>query len=118
MDVIELRGLRTLCICGALPEEQARAQPLELDLDLELDLGDAAATDDLDRTVDYSMVLERVSHLLAAERFVLLERLAERVAEEVLADLRVQRVHVAVRKLRPPVPQQVATTGVRIVRGR
>ena len=43
--------------------------------------------------------------------------MAERVAEVVLAaDPRVQAVTVAVRKLRPPVPQPLATSGVRITR--
>jgi dihydroneopterin aldolase len=37
-DVIELRGLQVVGICGALPEERERAQPLEIDLDVEADL--------------------------------------------------------------------------------
>ena len=49
----------------------------------------------------------------------LLERLAERIAEVVLAvDPAVDAVTVTVRKLRPPVPQHLATSGVRIARGR
>ena len=34
-DVIQLRGLRALGFCGALPEEQERRQPFEVDLDVE-----------------------------------------------------------------------------------
>ena len=52
------------------------------------------------------------------ERPQLLERLAEKIAEAVLAHDRVQEVTVAVRKLRPPVPQQLATSGVRVTRRR
>ena len=37
-DRIELRGLRALGLCGILPEEGSRAQPLEVDLDIEADL--------------------------------------------------------------------------------
>jgi dihydroneopterin aldolase len=48
-----------------------------------------------------------------------LERLATVVAEAVLAvDARIEVVEVAARKLRPPVPQQLATSGVRILRSR
>ena len=39
VDLIELRGLQVIGICGALPEERDRAQPLEIDLDVEADLG-------------------------------------------------------------------------------
>jgi dihydroneopterin aldolase len=43
--------------------------------------------------------------------------MAERVAAALLgADGRIARVTVAIRKLRPPVPQPLATSGVRITR--
>jgi FolB domain-containing protein len=117
-DRIELRGLRALAICGALPEEQTRAQPVEVDLDIAVDLTAAGQSDDLADTVDYGAVAADVERVLTVERFTLLERLAERVAETVLADERVLEVTVAARKLRPPVPQQLDTTGVRITRAR
>ena len=48
---------------------------------------------------------------------LLLEALAERVAAEVLSlDSRISAVTVAVRKLRPPVPQDLASSGVRVTR--
>ncbi len=117
-DRIELRGLLASAICGALPEEQVRAQPIEVDLDVDVDLVAAGASDDLADTVDYGALCDLVARVLTQERFVLLERLAERIAQEALADVRVHRVEVAVRKLRPPVPQLLATCGVRIVRSR
>jgi len=117
-DLIELRGLTALGVCGALPEEQSRAQPLEVDLDIHADLGPAGESDDLDDTVDYGAVCELVERVVTTERFQLLERLAARIAEVVLSDDRVRGVTVAVRKLRPPVPQIVATSGVRITRTR
>jgi dihydroneopterin aldolase/2-amino-4-hydroxy-6-hydroxymethyldihydropteridine diphosphokinase len=48
----------------------------------------------------------------------LLERLAERVAESVLAMPRVEAVEVTVAKLRPPVPEQLHSTAVHILRHR
>jgi dihydroneopterin aldolase len=117
-DLIELRGLRALGICGALPEEQERVQPLEVDLDVVADLAPAGRSDDLDDTVNYGALAEAVEAVITTERFTLLERLAQRIAEVVLAVAGVQAVTVSVRKLRPPVPQQLATSGVRITRSR
>lgn len=117
-DVIELRGLRVAGICGVLPEEQARAQPLAVDLDVVADLSAAGRSDDLADTLDYGAVTEEVARVVGSERFALLERLAGRIAEVVLADTRVVEVQVAVRKLRPPVPHLLDTAGVRIARGR
>ncbi|MGI9032151.1 MAG: dihydroneopterin aldolase [Acidimicrobiales bacterium] len=115
-DRIELRGLRVLAVCGALPEEQARAQPFEIDLDLEADLGEAASTDRLADTVDYGMVARAVAQVAAEERFTLVERMASRMADVVGNDARVSSVTVCVRKLRPPVALDMASAGVRITR--
>ena len=115
-DRIELRGLTALGVCGVLPEEQERAQPFEVDLDIEADLSTAGTSDDLDDTVDYGAVCELVERVVTTERFRLIERLAARIAEVVLSDDRVLTVTVTVRKLRPPVAQIVATSGVRITR--
>ena len=115
-DRIELRGLRAVGTHGVLSEEQSRAQPFEVDLDLDADLHDAGHSDDLADTVDYGALAERVAAVVTDERHALLERLAERIAETALADARVRSVTVTVRKLRPPVPVDLASAGVRVVR--
>ena len=117
-DRIELRGLRAAGICGALPEEQERAQPFEVDLDVEADLGPAGRSDDLADTLDYGAIAAAVERVITTERFTLLERLAARLAEVVMSDPRATAVTVTVRKLRPPVPQLLDTSGVRIRRTR
>jgi dihydroneopterin aldolase len=115
-DRIELRGLRVLGTHGALPEERERPQPFEIDLDVELDLSRPGETDALDDTVDYGALAELVERVVSGERHVLLERLAVRVAEVVRQDERVTGVTVTIRKLRPPVPVDLATAGVTIHR--
>jgi 7,8-dihydroneopterin aldolase/epimerase/oxygenase len=117
-DRIELRGLVLSAICGALPEERERAQPLEIDLDVVADLSVAGVSDELPDTLDYGAITADVERVVTTLEPVLLERLAQAVAEVVLADQRVVSVTVTVRKLRPPVPQVLATSGVRITRER
>jgi dihydroneopterin aldolase len=118
-DRIELRGLHLVGICGALPEERERPQPLELDLDVEADLAASGASDALGDTIDYGAICDVVASVVAAGSPQLLEHLAQQVADAVLGiDGRAQAVTVAVRKLRPPVPHALATSGVRIRRSR
>ncbi len=118
-DVIELRGLRFAAVVGVLPEERERAQPLEFDLDVVADLAAAGRSDDLSDTIDYGALCELVQRVVEDLQPLLLERLAERVAAAVLAaDERITSVDLVVRKLRPPVPQQLDTSGVRIRRSR
>lgn len=119
MDTIELRGLRVVGRHGVLAEERVRPQPFAVDLDLVVDLARAAASDELADTIDYGAVVAAAAGVVASQHFALLERLAGRIAEEVLAlDHRVASVTVTVTKLRPPVPFDLASAGVRIVRAR
>ena len=116
-DRIELRGLHLSGIVGVLPHEQAQAQPLEIDLDISLDLAPAGRSDHLDDTVDYGALCAVTEEAVTTTRFHLLETLAERIATDLLAvDGRIDAVGVSVRKLRPPVAQQLHTSGVRVTR--
>ena len=117
-DRIELRGLRLAVSVGVLPEERERAQPLEIDLDVVADLSPAGASDELGDTLDYGAITEQVERVVTTGTPMLLERLAQTLADAVLADERALSVTVAVRKLRPPVPQVMGTSGVRITRTR
>jgi dihydroneopterin aldolase / 2-amino-4-hydroxy-6-hydroxymethyldihydropteridine diphosphokinase len=118
MDKIELRCIRAVGIIGVLSEERRRAQPFEIDLDIELDLSEAGRSDNLEHTLNYGPPLEMVQRIVAEEGHELLERVATRILEEVLVDPRVHSAEVCVRKVRPPVPVDVATTAIRMRRGR
>lgn len=117
--IIELRGLRFDAICGVLPHERTEPQPLELDIDLQADLDVAGSSDDLADTIDYGAACATVERIVTTLEPQLLERLAAVVADALLAlDARIDAVTVTVRKLEPPVPQVLATSGVTVVRGR
>lgn len=115
-DRIELRGLRLVGVHGFLPHEQERAQPFEVDIDVDADLSAAAGSDELSDTLDYGALAAAAAKVVTGEQWKLLERMAARIAEELSRDGRVRSVSVTVRKLRPPVPLDMASAGVRITR--
>jgi dihydroneopterin aldolase len=118
-DRIEIRGLRVLGTHGVLAEERVRPQQFEIDLDLELDMIDASRSDELSDTVDYSEVIDRVGGVVRGPgSYRLLEGLAAAIAESVLEDGSLSSVTVCLRKLQPPLPADIATVGVRLVRSR
>ena len=119
MDEIRLRGLRVVGTHGVLAEEQTRAQPFEVDLVLSVDLAAAASSDELGDTIDYGEVAGVVAGIVAGEHVALLERLAGRIVDVVLGlDERIAAVDVTVTKLRPPVPVDLSSAAVRLVRAR
>jgi len=115
-DVIELRGLRVVGCHGVLEHEKSNKQPFEIDLILSVDTRAASKTDNLADTVDYGAVALRVVGVVEDESHQLLERLAERIANEVMTFNLVQAVEVTLTKLRPPVPVDLAAAAVRINR--
>jgi dihydroneopterin aldolase len=117
-DLIALRGLRVVGTHGVLPEEHARAQPFEVDLEIAADLSAAGASDHLEDTIDYGAVTAAVVAVMTGAHADLLEHLAQRIAEATftVAGTRAEAVTVTVRKLRPPVPSDLAVSEVRIRR--
>lgn len=117
-DRIELRGLRAVGTHGVLAEERRRAQPFEVDLDIVADLAPAGRSDELADTIDYGAVAEAVAGVVSGAHADLLEHLAQRIVDAVLAagGGRAEAVTVTVRKLRPPVPVDLAASAVTITR--
>jgi 7,8-dihydroneopterin aldolase/epimerase/oxygenase len=113
-DTIEVRNLRIMAVCGVLDEERHGAQPLRVDLDVELDAHRAASSDDLADTVSYAALCDVAATAVVAAAPHLLEHAAEVAGRAILElDGRIDAVTVAVTKLRPPIPLDVGTAGVR-----
>lgn len=113
-DTIELRDIRFSTIVGVLPEERLREQPVSLDIDLVRDCSEAARHDDLAETTNYAQVITVAIDIARSGQFQLLETMAHRIGAAVLGlDTAIDEVTVVARKLRPPVPEDVGTVGVR-----
>lgn len=118
-DRIEIRGVRAMAVIGVCTHEREIAQPFQLDLDLHVDLRAAGVSDDLDDTVDYGAVTTAAARVVTEANDLLLERVAHRVVDAVLAlDPRIEAVEIVLTKLNPPLPIDVGSTAVRLVRGR
>ena len=115
--VIELRGLRAVGYCGALPEEQERAQPFEVDLDVEADLVRPGRTDELADTARLRRHRRRRRAGRSPPSGSRCSSGWRPASPRSCWPTRGPRpVTVTVRKLRPPVPQHLDTSGVRIRR--
>lgn len=92
------------CAChGVLPGEQAEPQEFRVAVELITDTAQAAETDDLADTVDYSEVYWIVKNIMEGPSHRLLESLVSRIAEAVLANEMVQAVTVRLEKVAAPI---------------
>lgn len=113
-DRISLRDHVVEVEIGAFQAERGTRQRVRFDIAVEVRPQAGPINDDVDRILSYDRLTEAIAAELAAERLNLLETLAERVAERILAEPRAMRVFVRIEKLdRGP-----GALGVEIVRSR
>ncbi|NBU17538.1 MAG: 2-amino-4-hydroxy-6-hydroxymethyldihydropteridine diphosphokinase, partial [Actinobacteria bacterium] len=117
-DHIYVNGLRLMALVGVLPHEREALQPVQVDLELEVDLAEAGLTDNLMDSADYGAITGAVAETVRLSTDLLLERLAARIAERVLQFDHVEVADVRLTKLRPPIPEDIDSSAVRIVRTR
>jgi len=118
MDRITLKNMVFYGSHGVSPAERELGQRFEIDLSLFADLSAAAKTDRLHVTVDYGKAYAVVEHVVTARVFNLLETLAHVIAQEILAELPVDRVDVVVRKPRVPIRGTLDLVEVAVSRSR
>ena len=118
-DEVSLRGMRFHALVGILPHERELRQPLEVDLTLSM--ATAIASGELDpesRIVDYRTLYDLVAEEVTGGHVDYIEHVATRIADRVLADSRIARVAITVRKPHVVLPGPLASAEVRVERTR
>lgn len=98
MDIIFLRGLEIETTIGIYEWEREIKQTVIVDLEMATDIRQAAATDDIQYTVDYKAVAKRLISFVEESDFYLVETLAERIAGIILSEFSVPWVRLSLNK--------------------
>ncbi|HEY8385783.1 MAG TPA: dihydroneopterin aldolase [Porticoccaceae bacterium] len=85
-DIVYIRDLRVDTIIGIFDWEREVRQTVSLDLEMATDIRRAAASDDIRDTLNYKAVAKRLIAFIEASQFLLVERMAEEVANIVLSE--------------------------------
>jgi dihydroneopterin aldolase len=117
-DRIALTGLRATAFHGVLEEERRDGQQFLIDVTVHLSLSEAASSDDLDDTVHYGVLAEKVVAAVESDPVDLIETVAERVAAVALSFSRVETVDVTVHKPAAPITVPFDDVSVSISRSR
>lgn len=89
---------------GVLEEEVRLGQRFYVDADLFLDLRRASQSDDLQDTVNYAAVYDRIRAVMEGERCALIERLAGKMLDAVMEEWPdIERMTVTIHKPEAPV---------------
>ncbi len=108
-DKIHLRNLTAYTVIGTLPHERVEQQQVVFNITLECDTRAAAAADDLTRAVNYLDVHDRILELCQQSGYLLIETLAQAVADLCLSFNGVTQVTVVLDK-----PGALSSAGVAV----
>jgi 7,8-dihydroneopterin aldolase/epimerase/oxygenase len=97
-DRITLAGIRIYPRIGTTTEERANPQECEVDLTIRGNFEAAAATDSLNKSIDYCRVLEEVQGIAGAREYALVETLVYGISHAILQKFPVNHVNVKLRK--------------------
>ncbi|MDC5820847.1 bifunctional dihydroneopterin aldolase/7,8-dihydroneopterin epimerase [Vibrio europaeus] len=115
MDKVFIEQLEVITTIGVYDWEQEIKQKLVLDIEMAHDNRPAGKSDDVVDALDYAQVSQAVLSHIEGGRFLLVERVAEEVAELIISRFNVPWIKIRLTK--PGAVPQAAGVGVVIERG-
>lgn len=115
MDKIFLEDMRVETVIGIWEWERKIRQTVAIDLEMSADIRKAAASDEVEDTLNYKSVAKRIQAFVGESSFQLVETLAEKIAAIVLDEFDVAWVRVRLNK--PGAIRGAKGVGVLIERG-
>ena len=112
-DRIHIEDLEVHFHVGVPEEERARPQRLLVTVDLDLDFGPAARADDVEKTINYFEVSQRLLRFGDGQSWKLIERLAVDLAETLIREFKPEAAMVEVKKFVLPESRWVSVCVVR-----
>ena len=109
---ITVNGIRFHAYHGLTKLERQIGVRHCVDIAMSAEIGQAAATDRIEDTVDYRAIHDLVIHIGRDNSFHLIETLAVRIAREIIARFACDEVKVSVKKETPILDGMVDSVGV------
>lgn len=98
LDYLFIQDLKIESLIGILPWEQTTKQTLSIDLELGVNIHSASSSSNINDTVDYSVVAERITAFVKQNQFQLLEVAAEKIADLLLQEFKIQWLRLKITK--------------------
>lgn len=112
---IYLRNVRFHAFHGVLPQERIVGNDYLVNLVLDYDFSSAMKTDDLQGTLNYAEVYQKVREEMAVPS-KLLEHVAGRIAHRLFSDFpEIQKLQLSITKVNPPMGAGSDGAGVEVV---
>lgn len=119
MDKIIIKDLKLYAYHGVNPEEKVEGQNFCLDIECSADLSLPCKTDNVDDTVSYAQIIKLTRNVFTAEKYDLIEKAAQVVADAILANFeKIEKVEITLKKPEAPMKADFGYVAVKIKRER
>lgn len=115
MDIVYIRELEVETVIGIYDWEREIRQVVSLDLEMGTDIRQAANSEDIENTLNYKSVSDRLIQFIEESEFLLVETMAEQISDIVLQEFSVSWLRLRLGK--PGAVPQAKDVGVIIERG-
>ena len=119
MDKVIVKNLELFCYHGVNPEEKVDGQIFVFDIEAGVDLTLPCKTDNVDDTVSYAKIIKTVRRVAQSEKNDLIERVAQRVADELFSEFdKIKTLKITLKKPQAPIKADFDYVAVEIERVR
>ena len=117
MDKVIVQDLELFCYHGVNPEEKEDGQIFVFDIEAGVDLSTPCNTDNVDDTVSYAKIIKTVRRVAQSEKNDLIERVAQRVADELFSEFeKIETLKITLKKPQAPIKADFNYVAVEIER--
>ena len=119
MDKITIKNLKIFAFHGVNAEEKENGQNFYIDIDYYVDISKPCLNDNIDDTVSYAKVVKTIRAAFTKEKFNLIEKSAQIVADSIFENFEaVKKVEITLKKPEAPVNAEFDYMAVNIIRER
>ena len=116
MDKVRILNLKIPARHGVYEFEKDKDSIFEIDVEMHTDLSIAGQTDDLNDTINYNKAVSVITDIFTQKDYHLIEAVGQTICNKLLADFKIQKVVIKIRKPHAPIMANLDTVEVELVR--
>ncbi len=97
--IIKIKNFRLKTIVGCHDWEKNIDREIIINVEIESDFDKALSSDNIEDTIDYESLSEKIKNLIATNRFALIEKMAQEVMNLIMEDKRIKKCKLEIDKV-------------------
>jgi dihydroneopterin aldolase len=97
--LIKIKNLKLKTVIGIHEWESAIDRQIIINIEIETDHEKSLSSDEISDAIDYDSIVSKIKDLISKNRYKLVEKMAQEIAELIMKDFRVKRCNLELDKV-------------------